>query len=93
MRTTLALRFTPRHRVRRVFAVLAAGMTALAPLVASACPVCATREGGGPLGTVALGALIVAPWFAAVGFAFWIRRRFQEEAVAVSLDQQDRRPS
>jgi hypothetical protein len=43
---------------------------------------CATKEQGGPLGTVALGALIVAPWFAAGGIGWWIRRGILEEATS-----------
>ncbi len=83
---------TGRNGVRALVSIVAAALAALAPSVAAACPVCATREGSGPLGTVALGALIVAPWFAALGVGFWIRRGLLEEAAVVSVEQQDLRP-
>jgi len=67
--------------MRSFVATLAAVAASLTPAMALACPVCATREGSGPLATAALGALVVAPWFAAAGVGWWVRRGLLEEAV------------
>jgi hypothetical protein len=52
---------------------VAVTMTLLAS-VASACPVCASREEPSSLRWVALGAFIVTPWLIAGGVALYIKR-------------------
>ncbi len=59
--------------MRWLAATAAAALAAIWPALALACPVCAQRQGGGPLGTVALGAIIVSPWIAAGTVGWWIR--------------------
>ena len=70
--------------MRPFLASLAAATVMLTPAWGFACPVCATREGSGPMGTLALGALIVAPWIAAAGVGWWIRKGLVEEAALQS---------
>jgi hypothetical protein len=41
--------------------------------MAAACPVCATRQDGGTLGWVALGAFVISPWIIALSVGLWIR--------------------
>ncbi len=66
--------------MRHALALASSGVALLAPALAFACPVCAQRADGGPLETIALGALIVAPWFAAVAVGLWIRRSIKNAA-------------
>jgi hypothetical protein len=49
--------------------------------LALACPVCAQRQEG-PLGTVALGALIISPWIAAGAVGLWIRSENKKNEIA-----------
>lgn len=72
---------------RLASSLVAFGAALGAPLTALACPVCATREGGGPMEIAAIGALIVAPWFAAAGIGWWIRRGLLEEAALNSSQE------
>jgi hypothetical protein len=78
---------------QKLTSFLAFASTVAAPAVAFACPVCATREGAGPMQTIAIGALIVAPWFAAAGVGWWIRRGLLEEAALNSLEQRGPNPA
>lgn len=52
---------------------LAALWVLIFPAIASACPVCATREEGGSLRWVALGAFVLSPWIVSAFVALWIR--------------------
>ena len=72
--------------MRALVSSLVALAATLCADLALACPVCAQREGGGALGTVALGALIVAPWIAGGAAAFWIRRGILAEADSIAGD-------
>jgi hypothetical protein len=71
----------------RLWSLLAALVVALSSEIALACPVCAQRQDDGPLGKVALGVFIVAPWFVALAIGLWIRRGLlQEESERASLE-------
>ncbi|MBM4359516.1 MAG: hypothetical protein FJ096_15540 [Deltaproteobacteria bacterium] len=45
------------------------------------------------MGAVAIGALIVAPWFAAAFVGWWIRRGLLEEAALNSLERRGPNPA
>ncbi len=62
---------------------------ALAADVALACPVCAQRQDQGPLGKVALGALIVSPWIAAAAVGWWIRRGILSESSHIGSENNE----
>ena len=58
----------------RLIAVVTGLVVLLSASIASACPVCATREGPGSLQWVALAAFVLSPWFIAGYIAYWIRK-------------------
>lgn len=58
--------------------------------VAAACPVCAQRnELGGPLRSVALGVLIVAPWFVALAVGIYIKKSLASAEAGRALGDTD----
>jgi hypothetical protein len=51
-----------------------------------ACPVCAQRQDGGAMGTIALATLVISPWFIALAIGLYIRRAARQEAAQFSSE-------
>jgi hypothetical protein len=72
--------------MRRVLATAIGIWVTLVSAYAAACPVCAQRDEEGVMRYIALGALVILPWFVVGGAALYLwRERTALEGTAGSL--------
>ena len=77
----------PGVRGGRLAAAALGALAILVPRAAAACPVCAGNEPGGPGKIVALGAMILLPFFIALAVARVVRSVAGDEAEVGSPDR------